>query len=162
LRGRSGKKNPDYWVADKWTVEEALVPKHLKMRLSIEELFSDLVYLRPAILKALPNVPLDYDVRLSSGVGYKRSTWDHGFARDMLGDFLKALSLSRHVGVISVLTEASFLADFLVDTTEVNRGRPSVLGIVAPGIPFRSPADAQFAALARYWRCSYIRGDQTS
>jgi Papain-like cysteine protease AvrRpt2 len=128
------------WPVDEWTVYAALVPKNEKMRLSVEELFSNLLEIRRYSELIFQGLELNYGVRFASGVEYKRSLFNFSFEPLKLRQFLAEITLPRYVGVVQVNTGDQHLCDAILDISEVNRGNPSVLGFIAPGVPENSVA----------------------
>ena len=140
-----GDATKSWWETDVWTIEAALVPKPSKLRMPIENLLLDLVWLRKLFEAVLPGLNLSYDTRFESGVHYRRELIGKTqFDPSDMYRFQSELSLPRHIGLISVNVEESHLVDFVLDASEVDRNPrfPSVHAIVADGIPKSS-----FAAL---------------
>jgi len=148
-RGRSNEPPVPWWNVDDWQVLAALVPKPEELRLSIDSLFTIVVEFRTVNQLALPNVDVNYALRFSSGAKYKESIIDWGFGPTELRAFYARASLPRHVGVISTYQERRHLFDTLVDASEVERiqQQPTILGLVAPGVPEQSFAGAAFRAI---------------
>ncbi|MGB8699930.1 MAG: hypothetical protein WCD18_10985, partial [Thermosynechococcaceae cyanobacterium] len=149
-RGRTDKESPEWWSIDEWTVYAALVPKNEKMRLPIEELFSNLLEIRRLTEFIFQGLELHYGVRFSSGVEYKRSLFGLSFDPKALRQFLSELTLPRYIGVVQVNSEDKHLCDAILDISEVNRGFPSILGFVAPGVPENSVAWQRLFQVAQY------------
>ncbi len=114
-RGRTDKVNPDWWTPDTWTVYSALVPKADKMRLPINQLFSNLVQFRSLFCDNIfPGIDLRFSVKFAPGVGYKHQLITKGFHKKDLREFLSTIALPRFIGVISVWDKTNLLCDVLV------------------------------------------------
>ncbi len=140
-RGRSNAQPADCWPTDEWHVQGALVPKPSKLRLPMAGLFDALLWLRGALEQIVfPGVALHFGVRFESGVSYARAVMDLNIDFDQLRSFLSTVSLPRHIGIVSAHTGETHLCDMIIDVSEIDRNphKPSVLGIVAPGVPFMS------------------------
>jgi hypothetical protein len=149
-RGRTNIEESEWWPVDEWTIYAALVPKNEKMRLSIEELFSNLLEVHRISEFIFQGLELHYGVKFSSGVDYKRSLFDLSFEPQALRRFLSDLTLPRYVGVAQINTEEQHLCDAIIDISEVNRGNPSILGFVAPGVPENSVAWQRLLYVIQY------------
>lgn len=167
-RGCRSKTVIQGWTPDTWDVEKALVPKPDKLRFPIEDLLSSLVWLRPWAELPFEKLPLNYDVRFVSGVSYRRSLLTRGLAPDQMEAFQRTLTLPRYVAVLSAYTENNTdesLFDILIDASEVARdpNDPSVLAIVAPGVPSMSIAwKHQKQLIDRDSRTLYISAPPTT
>ncbi|WP_438006178.1 hypothetical protein WME89_47475 [Sorangium sp. So ce321] len=152
LRGRAGDASPKHawWKVDEWIVDGALVPKPAKMRLPIDSLFGAMFGLKPLLERVFEGLELDYVAYEASGVEYKRQLVGYDLSREHIRDFMSALTLPRHVGVIRVCSNERHLCDVLIDVTEVQRNNaaPSVLGVAAPGVAFLSIAHSNLARVA--------------
>lgn len=133
-----GSASKSWWQADIWTIEAALVPKPPKLRMPIENLLLDLVWLRKLFEAMLPGLRLSYATRFESGVRYRRGLVGRKeFDPKDMDEFQRSLSLPRYIGVISVNDEHCHLLDLILDASEVDRNPtfPSIHAIVAQGIP---------------------------
>jgi hypothetical protein len=162
-RGRSNKPPVPWWSVDELTIVGALVPKPLKLRFSIEDLFLSLVLLRRLIEQALPGVQLHYGARFATGVNYRNELFAYDFNADAKQSFHEQLALPRFVGVISVFSGTSLLVDFVLDVSEVARepGKPPVLSLACPGVPFLSLAHANLSRVARHFDCPIVTAPPT-
>ena len=146
----------DWWPVDDWVVAEALVPKTPNLRLPIASLLGLVVELRPLVTDLVFQgaVPLHFSARFASGVDYKRSLFGYGLHGAQMRAFMQSFALPRHIGIISAWTDDKLLCDIVVDVSEVERVPPvpSILGIVAPGVPFQSVAWMQLAGLLQFLR----------
>lgn len=150
-RGYTDKEVPAWWTIDEWTVYAALVPKNDKMRLPIEDLFSNLLEIRHLCEEIIfQGLELHYGVKFSSGVEYKRSLFGLSFTSQGLCRFLSDLTLPRYIGVVQVSIDELHLCDVILDISEVNRGIPSILGFVAPGIPENSEVWDRLRRVVQY------------
>jgi hypothetical protein len=159
-RGRTNKPPLSWWKVDELTIVGALVPKPLKLRLPIDDLFLSLVQLRRLIEQELPGLELHYSARFATGVNYRDELFHHTFNDDDKQDFHERLALPRFVGVISVLYGNSLWVDVILDVSEVARepGKPPVLALACPGIPFKSKAHANLMGVANHFDCPIITG----
>lgn len=149
-RGRTDQEAPKWWPIDDWVVYAAIVPKNLKMRLPIEDLFSNLLEIRRFIEQVFQGLELHYEVRFSSGIEYKQGLFALSFPPEKLRQFLSELTLPRYVGIVKINTTDRHLCDAILDISEVNRGNPSVLGLVAPGVPEKSIAWQNLVSVISY------------
>jgi hypothetical protein len=150
-RGCKDQKISTWWNVDDWTVYAALVPKNQKMRLPIEHLFTNLLGIRNLIEKIIfEEYDLNYSVRFSSGVEYKRSLFDLSFDPKELYQFLSDLTLPRYVEIVEVNNEEIHLCDVILDISEFNQGYSGVLGFVAPGVPRNSEGWKRLNRVVQY------------
>ena len=151
LRGRSSGINLPRWEVDEWRVDGALVPKPEKLRLSVDGLLKGIVQLSPLLRRAMRPLNVDFDARFTSGVEFVREVLRTAVHPDQLEEFLLKTSLPRHIGLIEVRANDRRLCDLVVDVTEVERNLelPSVIAIVAPGVPQFSRAAFELRAIAR-------------
>lgn len=163
-RGRTNKKNPEWWSPDVWDVESALVPKPDKMRLPLEDLFLNVVEHRPTIGQMFPSVDLHYGIRFRSGVEYVNHIVCSALDGEDLRRFVRSASLPRHLVTLSVYTtQDRLLVEVIMDATTVARdpSRPNVLAIIAPGVPKDSPAWARVAAIADVLSVPFVPAPRT-
>jgi hypothetical protein len=153
-RGRGGQTLPSWWEVDEWTIVSALVPKPEKMRMPIDALFFDILDLRTLVERVFKGVDVTYSARFCSGVDYKDSLFGLPFHITDHAEFQRRLSLPRYVGVVTVSADAH-LCDFVLDVSEVPRepGKPTVLAIIAPGVPKNSIAHASLGVVGLYFDC---------
>jgi hypothetical protein len=150
-RGRLDGDSPEWWLIDHWTIYAALVPKNEKMRLPIEDLFSNLLEIRQIFGEIIfKGLEINYGVRFASGVEYQRNLFNLRFESTKLRQFLSELTLPRYVGVVSINTQELHLCDAILDISEVNRGNPGVLGVVAPTVPENSAAGQRLIQVVEY------------
>jgi len=156
-RGPSNRTVPAWWDVDEWTIVSALVPKPEKMRMPIDALFSDILDLRTLVERVFVGVNVNYSARFCSGVDYKGTLFGKNFEIADVANVQQHLSLPRYVGIVSISTE-SHLCDFVLDVSEVPRepGNPSVLAIIAPGVPRNSIAQASLGIVALHFDCPLI------
>lgn len=154
-RGRSGKPVTPWWSQDELIVFAALVPKPAKLRLTIEALLRTVLEYRPVLEAELTGLQLHFGARFTTGVRYRDELFDMSLDRDQLRAFQEGLSLPRHVGVISVFSNAERLLDLIVDVSEI---RPSVLGMACPSIPKQSRAHANLVRIAKKLSCAIVTG----
>ncbi len=162
-RGHSGSPAVAWWTPDVWEIQQALVPKPRKLRLSIGSLFDGLQWMHSPMATVFAGFELHFAVRFASGVDYKRDLFKLGVDFDQLRNFQASLTLPRYVGVISVFTEKEHLCDVLFDVSEVSRKphSPTTLGLVAPKIPLMSPAHMNLLQLAGVLKSPLITGPQS-
>jgi hypothetical protein len=152
LRGRSSGRLRDWWKPDLWDIEWALIPKPDKMRLPLEDLFSNASMIQPLIERVFfRGASVYYRVRFDAGVSYQRGLVDMNLELPVLRKFLFSVSLPRHLAVISVFLadDATHLLDIVMDATSVSR-EPAILDVfifVAPGVP---PTSQAFASINAY------------
>jgi hypothetical protein len=149
-RGRSDREVP-WWQKDEWTVSSALVPKPEKLRLPVTSLFSNIYAMRALLNICFPGIATFFGARFSLGVEYRRGLIQGGrLDPSRMRSFQQALRLPRHVGVLSTYHADQHLADIVIDVSEVQRNAflPTVLAIVAPGLPASSPAAVYLQQLA--------------
>lgn len=158
-RGPSNREVPAWWTVDEWTVVSALVPKPEKMRMPIDALFFDILDLRTLVERVFVGVEVSYSARFCSGVDYKGTLFDPEFDFEIaeVANIQQRLSLPRYVGIVSISME-THLCDFVLDVSEVPRDPhdPSVLAIIAPGVPRNSIAHASLEIVAKYFKCPLI------
>ena len=127
-----------WWTPDVWDVVAALVPKPTKLRLPVDDLLRSLLDLRRLLTdKVFPGLELHFDAAFTTGIDFKRAQVGRGFASVELARFQMSVGLPRHVGVLTALYDERVLCEVLIDVTEVERAvrHPSVLAVVAPGVP---------------------------
>jgi hypothetical protein len=149
-RGDSERGPVAWWKPDRMEVCGALIPKTPKMRLSVESLLRQVLGVRELVQQVLRGFDdLEYDVRFAAGTAYRDEVIALPLDPVRLFDFLTALSLPRHVGVVSILRESTLLMEFVLDISEVRGApRPAVLAIVAPGIKTATVSAKWLAELA--------------
>jgi hypothetical protein len=149
-RGRSDRDVP-WWTKDEWTISSALVPKPEKLRLPVTSLFSNIYAMWPLLSICFPGIATFFGARFALGVEYRRELLQGGRLEPArMRQFQQALRLPRHVGVLSTYHADQHLADVVIDVSEVQRNAflPTVLAIVAPGLPANSPAAVNLQQLA--------------
>lgn len=157
-RGRSGQTAPAWWPVDDWTIVSALVPKPEKMRMPIDDLFHNLLDLRTLADLVFRDIDIKYSACFRSGVDYKAALFGQTLDVTELARLQQRLSLPRYVGVITLSTNDTDLCDFVLDISEVPRepSKPTVLVIVAPGVPKNSRAHASLGVVSRILECPMI------
>ena len=153
LNLRRGMQNRDvpWWTKDEWTISSALVPKPEKLRLPVTSLFSNIYALRPLLNICFPGITTFFGARFALGVEYRRALLqDKRLDSSRMRHFQEGLRLPRHVGVLSTYHADQHLADVVIDVSEVQRNAflPTVLALVAPGLPVSSPAGHNLQQLA--------------
>jgi hypothetical protein len=159
-RGRKFRPSPPWWPVDILPVTAALVPKPAKLRLPVETLFWSMLQLRHLFTSALPGLALHFGARFAAGVQFRDSLFELPIAREQAQDFHSALSLPRHVGVISVFHENEHILEAVIDVSEVAREprKPPLLAMACCGVPFRSSAHANLLKVASRFNCPLITG----
>jgi len=153
LRGRASGGSREWWEPDLWDIEWALIPKPDKMRLPLEDLFSNASMIQPLIENVFfQGARVYYRVRFDSGVSYQKRLIAMKLEASLLRGFFFSVSLPRHLAVISVYLDDddTHLLDIVMDATSVSRDSAvlNVATFVAPGVPFTSHAFARIKAFA--------------
>jgi hypothetical protein len=148
-----------------WTVLAALVPKPRKIRKSADQLFLDVLMLRPLIdmmFARAGGASFSFARRFDSGTAYKREILSSvDFDRAYVPHFMGVTSFPRHIGVATASLEGRSVFDIVLDATEVERTpqRPRVLAVVARGVPVNSRAAVlALQPLALYLKCPLLLG----
>jgi len=149
-RGDSRGPRPATWPVDRWQVVAALVPKPEKLRLSISSLLENIAYFRPWLELAFEPLSLHYKGYFGTGVQVKKTLLKEHVDVNERNAILFGLSLPRHVGIMSVSYDQIHLCEVVIDVTEVNRnpGEPSLLAVLATGVPRLSQAGIRLRAIA--------------
>jgi hypothetical protein len=165
--GSSGEARPPepWWPVEDWTVFAALIPKPVKLRMSVEDCFSETRFVRHFAGAMFPGASLHFSAKFASAVEYKRSLLENGALHaPHMARFQMGTSWPRFIGVVSTFNDAGeHLCDVILDVSEVKahpvQVRPHVLGIVAPGAPIGSPESARFELAAHHeLKCPLILG----
>lgn len=142
LRGRSDRPPPEWWTADEWIIEGALVPKPPKLRMPLDNLFDLMWSFACQVFPVVLPIEFDYGVRVTTGVEYRAALGERGLDPMQMRRFQEALSLPRYIGVVRAHWKDALVCEFIADVTAVDfvgDGR-SLLGVVAPGVALHSAA----------------------
>lgn len=153
LRGRSGVQGqqPQGWVPNCLPVLAALVPKPWKIRMPVDDLLALVWSMRHLMELVFAGLVLVYDARFSSGVEYRRELLASRVERSALRKFDWSAGLPRHIAIVSVsLDDGTELCDLIVDATAIHLvpDEDCLLGVVARGVPVRSPAWKSLLSMA--------------
>ncbi len=149
-RGRTDKTNPPWWTPDEWIIERALIPKYRKMRLPIESIFQDMAVLKNYSELVLPGIILNYIPRYRPGFEYISRLPRTKFLPAHISEFLRHTILPRYVGVVAVYNNNTHILDYVLDVTEISRGEPNIITIVAPGVPSKSKSGHHLNDIAKH------------
>ena len=140
-----------WWTKDEWTISSALVPKPEKLRLPVTSLFSNIYAMRPLLSICFSGIATFFGARFALGVDHRRAVLQDGrLDSSRMRRFQEDLRLPRHVGVLSTYHVDQHLADVVIDVSEVQRNAflPTVLALVAPGLPATSAAGQYLQQIA--------------
>jgi hypothetical protein len=136
-------------LANVW---HAIVPLYPKIRLTAEDMVGIAGSLLPLVKSCVPTERRDalrVDLRFALAGRYLRHLASRQMDRDRLYQFISNASFSRYIGIIRFSVSNEWLADVVVDTTDIRRydDIPSVLAAV----PRREEDTATFSAASADW-----------
>ena len=165
LRGRSVQGTRSWWTPDRWVIDGALVPKPLKVRLPIEQLFKLLVEaqdLFETLLSSLRGTPVQvneftYACYYDRGVGVQRRITGDRFATAACRKFHRSCSLPRHAAVIELSRAGTQIASLVYDATTLADHQAAPLVVLTPGAPVGAEEHSVFdAVVSQLWTESHL------
>lgn len=149
LRGRTGVSQ-DWWLADRWRIDGALVPKPPKLRMSIENLFVLMwSFAQQVFPLVLPDIPLHFSAQMTTGIEYRAALFGRGLDPGQMRVFQERVIFPRFLGVFGAYSGDTLVCEFLVDVTAIDRvgDETSLLAAVAPAVRDHSPTWKRLAAV---------------